>query len=346
MHVKLAYAVSVAAAVAMLAACSKKSDDGAGMEAAVSAPPPASDVRVVKIGHAAPLTGSIAHLGKDNENGARLAIEEINAHGLTIDAHPVRLERVAEDNAADPKAGTLVAQKLVDDRVVAVAGRLDSGASIPASKNYSDAGIVQISPSSTNPDPIAKTVQAAGGQIVAREATGDRATDFNATLTKNKSDHPDVITYGGMDATGGPFAKQTQALGIEARILGGDGVCTDKVVELAGNAVRNLICSEAGLALSRMDNEADFEQQHEDRFNTPVQIHAPLTYDAVYVNVDAMKRANSIDASKVLAAMPSTDYRGVIGHIAFTPNGDLKESAISLYDFKEAKKTVLDVVTM
>ncbi|AOK17514.1 branched chain amino acid ABC transporter substrate-binding protein [Burkholderia cepacia] len=397
MHVKLAYAVSVAAPVAMLSGCSKKSDDGAGREAAVFAAPPASGVRVVKIGHAAPLTGSIAHLGKDKENGARLAIEEINALGLTIDAHPVRLELVAEDDAADPKVGTQVAQKLVGDRVVAVVGHLNSGVSIPASKIYSDAGIVQISPSSTNPaytkqgfkttyrvvatdaqqgpalasyalhalhakrfavvddataygkglaDEFEKTVKAAGAQIVAREATNDRATDFKAILTKIKRDHPDVIMYGGMDATGGPFAKQAMALGIGAKILGGDGVCTDKVVELAGNAVQNLVCSQAGLALSRMEKGADFEKKYEDRFHTPVQIYAPFTYDAVYVIVDAMKRANSIEASKVLAAMPSTDYRGVIGHIVFAPNGDLKEGAITLYDFKEATNTVLDVVTI
>lgn len=397
MHVKLAYAVSVAAAVAMLAACSKKSDDEAGKGAAASAAAPASDVRVVKIGHAATLTGSIAHLGKDNENGARLAVEEINAHGLTIDGHPVQLQLVAEDDEADPKTGTQVAEKLVDDRVVAVVGHLNSGVSIAASKVYSAAGIVQISPSSTNPDytkqgfkttyrvvatdaqqgpalanyalhalhakrfavvddataygkgladEFAKTVRAAGGQIVVREAASERTTNFKSILTKIKSGHPDAIMYGGMDATGGPFAKQAMALGIGAKILGGDGVCTGKVVELADNAVQNLICSEAGLALSRMEKGADFEKSYEDRFHTPVQIYAPFAYDAVYVIVDAMKRANSIEASKVLAAMPSTDYRGVIGHIAFAPNGDLKEGVITLYDFKEAKKTVLDVVTM
>jgi branched-chain amino acid transport system substrate-binding protein len=77
-----------------------------------------------------------------------------------------------------------------------------------------------------------------------------------------------------------------------------------------------------------------------------VQIYAPFTYDAVYVIVDAMKRANSIEAPKVLAAMPSTDYNGVIGHIAFDDKGDLKEGAITLYDFKDGKKAVLDVVKM
>jgi branched-chain amino acid transport system substrate-binding protein len=399
MRVKFAYAVSIVAAVAMLTACGKKQDSeaGAGASAATAVAAPASEVTIVKIGHAAPLTGSIAHLGKDNENGARLAVEEINAQGLTIDGHKIQLELDAQDDAADPKTGTAVAEKFVDDHVVAVVGHLNSGVSIPASKIYSDAGIVQISPSSTNPgytqqgfkttyrvvatdaqqgpalanyatkvlgakriaivddstvygkglaDEFAKTVQASGAKIVAREATNDRATEFQAVLRKIKSVQPDVIMFGGMDATGGPFTKQAAALGIRAKILGGDGVCTDKVGELAGTAVQNLVCSEAGPALSKMDKGADFEKKYEDRFHTPVQIYAPFTYDAVYVIVDAMKRANSIEAPKVLAAMPSTDYNGVIGHIAFDDKGDLKEGAITLYDFKDGKKAVLDVVKM
>ncbi|MFL9995914.1 amino acid/amide ABC transporter substrate-binding protein, HAAT family [Burkholderia sp. GAS332] len=399
MRVKFAYAVSIVAAVAMLTACGKKQDSeaGAGASAATAAAAPASEVTIVKIGHAAPLTGSIAHLGKDNENGARLAVEEINAQGLTIDGHKIQLELDAQDDAADPKTGTAVAEKLVEDHVVAVVGHLNSGVSIPASKIYSDAGIVQISPSSTNPgytqqgfkttyrvvatdaqqgpalanyatkvlgakriaivddstvygkglaDEFAKAAEASGAKIVAREATNDRATEFQAVLRKIKRVQPDVIMFGGMDATGGPFTKQAAALGIRAKILGGDGVCTDKVGELAGTAVQNLVCSEAGLALSKMDKGADFEKKYVDRFHTPVQIYAPFTYDAVYVIVDAMKRANSIEAPKVLAAMPSTDYNGVIGHIAFDDKGDLKESAITLYDFKDGKKAVLDVVKM
>ncbi|RKF49223.1 branched-chain amino acid ABC transporter substrate-binding protein [Paraburkholderia fungorum] len=399
MRVKFAYTVSIVTAVAMLTACGKKQDGeaGAGASAATVAAAPASEAIVVKIGHAAPLTGAIAHLGKDNENGARLAVEEINTQGLTIDGHKIQLELDAQDDAADPKTGTAVAEKLVEDHVVAVVGDLNSGVSIPASKIYSDAGIVQISPSSTNPgytqqgfkttyrvvatdaqqgpalanyatkvlgakriaivddstvygkglaDEFAKTVQASGAKIVAREATNDRATEFQAVLKKIRSVQPDVIMFAGMDATGGPFTKQAAALGIRAKILGGDGVCTDKVGELAGTAVQNLVCSEAGLALSKMDKGADFEKKYVDRFHTPVQIYAPFTYDAVYVIVDAMKRANSIEAPKVLAAMPSTDYNGVIGHIAFDDKGDLKEGAITLYDFKDGKKAVLDVVKM
>jgi len=97
------------------------------------------------------LTGPQAHLGKDNDNGARLAIEELNAKGVTIGGAKVKFELMSEDDQADPKTGTIVAQKLVDAKVAGVIGHLNSGTTIPASKIYHDAGIPQISPSATNP---------------------------------------------------------------------------------------------------------------------------------------------------------------------------------------------------
>ena len=402
MQFTFAKILPIAAAVALVAACGKKEEkpaDAAASAPAAAAAPAASagGETVVKIGHAAPLTGGIAHLGKDNENGARLAVEEVNKTGLEIGGKKIKLELVGEDDAADPKTGTAVAQKLVDAHVVAVVGHLNSGVSIPASKIYSDAGIVQISPSSTNPDytkqgfkttyrvvatdaqqgpalanyaakslnaksvaivddataygkgladEFEKTAKAAGVNVVAREATNDKATDFKAILTKIKGKKPDVIMYGGMDAAGGPFAKQAKELGIQSKIVGGDGVCTDKVAELAGDAVSNIICSEAGLALSKMEQGADFDKRYQARFNAPVQIYAPFTYDAVMVIVDAMKRANSVEPAAILAEMPKTNYKGLIGNIAFDEKGDMKEGTITLYEYKDKKKTVLDVVKM
>ncbi len=377
--------IAVAAATVILLGCGKSGD-----KAAV-------DGTEVKIGHVAPLTGPIAHLGKDNENGARLAIEEINKSGLTIDGKKVVLTLVPEDDAEDPKTATQVAQKLVDAKVAGVVGHLNSGTSIPASKIYSDAGITQISPSATNPDytkqgfkttyrlvatdaqqgpalanyvvgtlkaktvaiiddstqygkgladEFEKTIKAAGVKVVTREASNNKATDFKAILTKIKGSKPDVIMYGGMDATGGPLTKQAAELGIKAKVVGGDGMCTEKLAELAGDAVVNVTCSEAGMALSKMAQGADFQKRYKERFNSDVQIYAPFTYDAVYVLVDAMKRANSTDQAKILLVMPDTKMNGLVGNIAFDNKGDMKEGVITLYDFKDKKKTVLDVIKM
>ena len=116
-------------------------------QAAPAAPPPL----VVKIGHVGPLTGGIAHLGKDNENGARLAVDEANAAGIKLGGKNVTFELLAEDDQADPKVGTTVAQKLVDAKVAGVVGHLNSGTTIPASAVYNQAGIPMISGSATNP---------------------------------------------------------------------------------------------------------------------------------------------------------------------------------------------------
>ena len=107
--------------------------------------------QVVKIGHVAPVSGAQAHYGKDNENGARMAIEDLNAQGVTIGGKKIKFEIQAEDDAADPKQGTAAAQKLCDSKVAGVVGHLNSGTTIPASKVYHDCGIPMVTGAATNP---------------------------------------------------------------------------------------------------------------------------------------------------------------------------------------------------
>jgi len=111
----------------------------------------AAQDQVVKIGHVAPLSGPQAHYGKDNENGVRMAIEDLNAQGVTIGGKKVKFEIQAEDDAADPKQGTAAAQKLCDAKVAGVVGHLNSGTTIPASKVYHDCGIPHVTGAATNP---------------------------------------------------------------------------------------------------------------------------------------------------------------------------------------------------
>ena len=363
-------------------------------EAKQAAAAPGMSELVVKIGHVAPLTGNIAHLGKDNENGARLAVEEINAKGVVIAGKKLKIELVGEDDQADPKTGTVVAQKLVDAKVNGVVGHLNSGTTIPASKIYADAGVPQISPSATNPtytqqgfktafrvmandvqqgkvlgnfvarnlgaktvaiiddrtaygqglaDEVAKAAQAGGAKIVAREFTRNDATDFRAILTKIKGEKPDAVFYGGMDAQAGPMAKQMRQLGIKARFMSGDGACTPEFMKLAGEAAEGFYCTQAGLPLERMTDKT-FADRYRKRFNAEVQIYSPYSYDAVGVLIDAMKRANSVDPAKYISELPKTSYSGLTGRVAFDEKGDVKNGAITLYDTKQGKLNVLEVV--
>ena len=126
--------------------------------AALSASNTAAADQVVKIGHVGPLTGGSAHLGKDNENGARLAIDDANAKGVVIDGKKIKFELDAQDDQADPKVGVQVAQNLVDHQVVAVMGPYNSGVAIPASRVYNSAG-VPILPVASNPALTTRTRQ-------------------------------------------------------------------------------------------------------------------------------------------------------------------------------------------
>jgi branched-chain amino acid transport system substrate-binding protein len=350
----------------------------------------------VKIGEVAPLTGPASYLGKDTENGARLAVEEINKNGLVVGGQKVKLVLDAEDDASDPRQATQVAQKLVDDNVVAIVGHMNSGTTIPASKIYSDAGIVQVSPSATNPaytqqgfktayrvvatdaqqgpaladyatstlkvkkvaivdDATAygqgvatefeKRAKADGIIVVSHDATNDKATDFRAILTKIKGEQPDVIMYGGLDATGGPFAKQAKQLGMGQKILAGDGLCADDLAKLAGGAADDVICSIAGSPLEKMPKGPAFTQSYEKRFGSHPVLNSPFAYDAVYVIAEAMKRAGSTAPDKILAAMPATNYKGVLGQTQFDSKGDLLHGTISLYKYVGGKQTLLDYVT-
>lgn len=155
----------VMAAVAVLVAgCGKKEEAPAPAPATTAAPAPAPTAAapapapaaaatgdVIKIGHVAPLSGPQAHYGKDNENGVRMAIEELNAQGVEIGGKKVKFEIQAEDDAADPKQGTAAAQKLCDAKVAGVVGHLNSGTTIPASKVYNDCGIPHVTGAATNP---------------------------------------------------------------------------------------------------------------------------------------------------------------------------------------------------
>ena len=355
--------------------------------------------QVIKIGHVAPLSGAIAHLGKDNENGARLAIEDLNAKGISIGGKKVKFELVAEDDAADPKQGTAAAQKLVDAKVTGIVGHLNSGTTIPASKIYNDAGIPQISPSATNPkytrqgfntafrvvaddvhlggtlgryavkdlkgkaiaviddrtaygqgvaEEFEKAVKAAGGNLVGHEFTTDKATDFMSILTTLKGKKPDIVFFGGMDAVGGPMLKQMKSLGLNAKFMGGDGICTTELVKLAGDAMADgqVVCAEAGGVDGALKKGMDdFGVKYKKRFNDDVKLYAPYVYDAVSVMVDAMQRAKSSDPAKYLPELAKTSgYKGVTGTISFDQKGDIKNGALTLYTYKGGKRDQLAVV--
>jgi branched-chain amino acid transport system substrate-binding protein len=379
--------VVVAAAVALaagLGACGKQEDkakSGSSLE------------RVVKIGHAAPLTGGIAHLGKDNEYGAKLAIDEANAKGTTIGGEKIVFEMLSEDDEGKPDKGPIIAQKFVDAKVAGVVGHLNSGVTIPASAVYNQAGIPMISGSATNPklteqgfnnifrtvgrddqqgpaiasylnaqykpktvaviddatsygeglaNEVEKTLKAAGIVVLPREKGTDKTTDWKAILTKLKGKKPDAVFYGGMDLGAGPLMRQGRELGIKAVFAFGDGACTDKMKELAGDASEGMICSQAGIPVQAASSE--FLTAFKAKFKADPLIYAPFTYDAANLIITAMQKADSVDPAKYLPELAKLSFQGASGKIEFDQRGDRKDAEMTIFTMKGGTITPIAII--
>ena len=384
MSSRLLAACLLPALILNLAACGKK-----------EAPQPGTASEdLVRIGSVSPLTGPQSHLGKDQENGVRMAVEEANAKGLTIGGKKVKFQLLSEDDQADPKTATIVAQKMVDQQVKGVIGHLNSGTTIPASKIYSDAGIPQISPSATAvaytaqgfktafrvmtndrqqgkvlgefaaarlgakkiaiiddrtaygqglADEFEKAAKAAGAEIVAHEFTTDRATDFMAILTAVKGKNPELLFYGGMDAQAAPMARQMKQLGLNARLLGGDGTQTAEFVKLAGDAAEGTTASSPGLPLETMPGGKAFAEKFTAKYGK-IQLYAPYAYDAASLMLEAMKQADSTEPSKYLPYLAKIQHTGVSGRLAFDDKGDIRGGAVTLYQVKNGAWQVVETI--
>ena len=219
---RLLFAVLFSAALVLNLSACKKSDTPSTSAA--------SDEILVRIGAAAPLTGPQAHIGKDNENGTRMAIEDANARGIMIAGRKARFELLSEDDQTDPKTATIVAQKLVDAKVNGVIGHLNSGTSIPASRIYNDNGMAQISPSATAVNYTAQGFKTAFRVMANDGQQGKVLGEFAAIKLKAKSIAviDDRTAYG--QGLANEFIKSATASG--ATIIAHE-YTTDKAVDFS-----------------------------------------------------------------------------------------------------------------
>ncbi len=353
----------------------------------------AAQEQVVKVGVSGPLSGSNAFAGKDNENGVRLAIDELNAKKMSIGGKPVKFEIMSEDDQGDPKAGVNVAQKFVDAGVRFVLGPYNSGVAIPASRIYNDNGIV-MSTVGTNPKvtqsgyknvfrmvasdnqvgssmadyaakqlkvktvgviddrtafgqgvamEFIKRARAMGLKVAGHEFTTDKASDFASILTSLKAKKVDAIFFGGYAPQGAPMARQMRSLGMaNVKLMGGDTICSPEMPKLGGDAVgENVLCAQGGAILEKQKNGPAFLQRYKAKFNVAPDVYAATFYDQTMFIAQAMKATNSIDPSVVGTALHATSYKGVVGNYAYDAAGNMKQSAVTVYSFKNGVPTPL-----
>ena len=352
----------------------------------------AAQEQVVKIGVSGPLSGANAFAGKDNENGVRLAVDELNAAKLKVGGKTIKFELMSEDDQGDPKAGVSVAQKFADAGVKFVLGPYNSGVAIPASRIYSDNGIL-MSTVGTNPkvtqggyknvfrivasdtqlgasmasyaakelkiktvgviddrtafgqgiaQEFERKARASGIKVAGHEFTTDKATDFAAILTAFKARKVDAIFFGGYAPQAAPMARQMRALGLNVRLLGGDTVCSPEMAKLGGDAVgANVLCAQGGAILDKQAGGPAFANRYKTRYRHDPDVYAAAFYDQTMFIAQAMKAANSTDPSVVGAAMHASSYKGVGGTYAFDEAGNMKQSSVTVYTFRNGLPAAL-----
>ncbi len=345
---------------------------------------------VIKIGMTGPLTGANAFAGKDNENGVRLAIEELQAKKFTVNGKPVKFELQSEDDQGDPKAGVAVAQKLVDAKVKFVLGPYNSGVAIPASRVYNDAGIL-MSTVGTNPkvtqsgyktvfrlvasdnqvgsamaayaakhlkvknvgviddrtafgqgvaEEFKKEAKRNGLNVAGHEFTTDKATDFSSILTALKAKKVEAIFFGGYAPQGAPMARQMKALGLNIKLMGGDTICSPEMGKLGGDAVGdNVLCAQGGAVLDKLSDGPAFAKKYQERFKQKADVYGPSFYDQMMFIAEAMKAAKSTDPAVVGPQMHKMSYKGITGTYAYDEAGNMKQSAVTVYTFKNGEPT-------
>jgi branched-chain amino acid transport system substrate-binding protein len=189
---------------------------------------------------------------------------------------------------------------------------------------------------------IGKAIKADGGEIVSRQYTDTKSVDFRGILTTIKGQNPDLIIYIGSYGQAAALVKQVRQLGITAKFMGEGGFTNEAFLKLAGDAAKGMYSWEYGLPLSRMPRAAELESKMKAQYGAGIVQFAPQAYDATWALINAMKKADSTDPKKYLAALQSNSFEGVIGKVAFQKNGDFAVANATLFQEQGGKWQVLD----
>ncbi|SIT41405.1 Extracellular ligand-binding receptor [Paraburkholderia ribeironis] len=187
-------------------------------------------------------------------------------------------------------------------------------------------------------DEFVKGVEKAGGKIAMREYTTDKAVDFRAQLTHLKSANPDVIFWAGLDQQAATVAKQMRSLGMKAVLLGGGSFENDTFLQVAGpQAADGAMSWGYGAPVGTSKTAQQFDERMKSKFGEGVVAFAPNAYDATWVLIRAMQKANSINPTVYVKDIKSVSFTGITGDVSFQSNGDLKAPGATLYKVQQGK---------
>jgi branched-chain amino acid transport system substrate-binding protein len=293
----------------------------------------------IKVATAGPITGEYAAFGEQMKRGAQQAVDDLNAKGGVLGK---KLDLAVGDDACDPKQAVSVANKFASDGVVFVDGHFCSSSSIPASKVYTEEGILEITPASTNPkftdegswntfrtygkgiaDEVKKNANAEGKQETLYEAYTPGERDYSALVSRLKQAGIGVVFIGGYHTETGLIVRQAKEQGLQAQFIGPDSLVSKELWQVGGDAVEGLKFTFPPDPRNNPDAKAvvkEFQDQHYDP-----EGYTLYTYAAMQIWAEAATKAGTTDAHKVADELKSGGpWPSVLGNIAFDSKGDPK----------------------
>ncbi len=343
----------------------------------------------IRIGVAGPITGPYATTGAYLKNGAELAAEDINAAG---GVNGQKIQVVVGDDVADPRQAVSIANKFVSDDIKIVIGHATSGSTIPASDVYEEAGVLQITPSSTSPrytergywntfrtcgrddqqgevagrhlakhfrgkrvailhdktpygkglaDETQKTMNAAGLKEVLYDAINPGEKDYSAVVSRLKSAQADLVYYGGLYTEAGLIVRQMRDQGLQAPMMGGDGLATAEFVAIAGPGVENSLITFAPDP-RKNPSARDVVERFRKKGYEP-ESFTLYTYAAVQIVAETMRQTGAADPKKIAEAMRAgKPFKTVIGDIAYDKKGDITRPDFVVYAWRKGADGKID----
>lgn len=170
-----------------------------------------------------------------------------------------------------------------------------------------------------------------GGTIITEEAYSQGDTDFRGQLTAIKGKSPDAIYVPGYYTDVGVVARQARELGLKAPLLGGDGWESSKLFELGGSAISGSYFSNHYSTDDPTPRVQNFIAGYEKKYGSKPDSLGALGYDAAMVAIEAIKRAGSVDGSKLRDAIAQTkEHPGIAGSITLDANRNAVKPAVIL----------------
>lgn len=326
-------------------------------------------------------------------DGAQMAVDDANQRNIVIAGRRVVFKLLLTDDQSDANFARITAKSFVAAGIVGVIGHIGTASSVAAAPLYAEAGIPQISPTSTGrefskagyrtvfqllghsditaihlaqialetlkakriavidngttlgvqlADGFIRKISQVGNNILFRESINNKTSDFNAVLSRVKSEHVDLVLFAGVGAQATAFSENCQRLGVRAQLLLNGGAINPEFPNVGVHVDGTFILIHGQPVETRPGYE-QFEKFYKKKFDSTLTVYTLFSYDAVGMLIEALRKANSFSPKTAVETLHGMQYKGISGAISFAADGSQNNPPYTLYRATQKKWQVVKI---